>query len=77
MPELTTLKTDIMHRHGTDAFWRQRSSFVPKPGELIFYDVDSSYDSPRAKLGDGVTKLTNLPFMFDPITNEEIDQICR
>lgn len=61
-------KTRIMHRHNTEAVWATKTTFVPKAGELIIYDVDATHVYPRVKFGDGVTRLSSLPFMVSPQT---------
>lgn len=33
------------------------------PGELIIYDPDNTHASPRFKVGDGTTKVNDLPFV--------------
>lgn len=43
---------------------------MPRAGELIIYDADASHDSPRFKVGDGVTTVTNLPFAGG-VSNEQ------
>ena len=38
-------------------------NFIPKAGEVIVYDVDDVHKSPRLKVGDGFTVVSNLPFL--------------
>lgn len=38
-------------------------NFVPKQGELIIYEADNVISYPRIKIGDGVTKVSALPFL--------------
>ena len=52
----------IVHKHDTEANWNTATSFIPKQGELIVYDKDSTYDYERIKIGDGVTNVNSLPF---------------
>ena len=52
----------IVHKHDTEANWNKATSFIPKQGELIVYDRDSTYDYERIKIGDGVTNVNALPF---------------
>lgn len=72
-----TLKTRIRHRHATEEKWNSIPNFIPRVGELIFYDADNEHDSPRAKLGDGTTTIDNLPFVSDAeqISSSELDAI--
>ena len=70
-----TLKTRIRHRHATQARWNSLRNFIPRAGELIFYDNDEDNESPRMKLGDGVLTIDQLPFLYEPITDADIDEI--
>ena len=56
-------KLRIKQKHDTEANWKKATNFRPEAGELIVYDADSTYSTPRFKVGDG-TKLVNaLPFV--------------
>ena len=54
--------TRIIHKHDTEANWKKAENFIPKEAELIVYDSDENYTYSRLKIGDGVTKVNNLPF---------------
>ena len=71
-----TLNTRIVHKHDTEANWNLATNFIPKRGELIIYDTDATHNAVRIKIGNGTTKVINLPFTVAPITNAEIDTIC-
>ena len=51
-----------MHKHDTEANWQKATGFIPKMGELIVYDIDSTYGYERFKIGDGATNVNSLPF---------------
>lgn len=53
-------KARIVNKNGTSAEWEKATSFVPKKGELILYT-----DLNKIKIGDGVTKVNDLPFSND------------
>lgn len=59
----------LQMKHDIEANWiiagNATNPFVPKPGELIIYDVDDSHDSPRIKIGDGDNNVNELPFFVD------------
>lgn len=55
------LKARIVNKNGTSAEWEKATSFVPKKGELILYT-----DLNKIKIGDGVTKVNDLPFTTVP-----------
>jgi hypothetical protein len=68
------VKTRIVHKHDIAANWRQAVNFVPKQGELIIYDdryTDRDgnerivAEAVRYKIGDGVTKVNDLPFVSE------------
>ena len=71
-----SLNTRIIHKHDTEANWNKATNFIPKQGEFIIYDEDSSHSYKRIKIGDGTTTVINLAFTVAPITNAEIDTIC-
>ena len=78
MPELNFR---IQNKHDSEANWSLLTSFVPKAGEMIIYDMDANHDAPRIKIGDGVTVLSELPFTesvagdIPAITNQEISSV--
>lgn len=68
--------TRIQHKHDTEANWLKATTFIPMKGELIVYDVDATHDYERIKMGDGATLVNELPFIFEPVTIEDIEEIC-
>ena len=71
-----SLNTRIQLKHDTEVNWDKATNFIPKLGEVIVYDVDDNYDFPRMKVGDGETVVTELPFVYEPVTKADIDEIC-
>ena len=74
------MKARISQLHKTETGWDRLADFVPQSGELIIYDPDDSYNYARLKVGDGVTKLKDLPFFIDSvivdiITKHRYDEI--
>jgi hypothetical protein len=61
------MKERIQIKHDIAANWAKAKNFIPLPGELIIYDgiiEDGKYiEYPRLKIGDGIHKLAELPFM--------------
>lgn len=57
-----TLQTRIQLKKDTEANWLQ-SNLIPFNGEVIIYSPDESHAAPRIKVGDGVTVVSNLPFV--------------
>lgn len=56
------IKSRIVHKHDTELNWSKATNFIPKQGEIIIYDIDSNHSYERFKIGDGITKVNNLPF---------------
>lgn len=65
-----TLTTRISCKHDIEANWEKAINFTPLAGELIVYDIDETNTLVRFKIGDGSTKVNDLPF-FKPETNWE------
>ena len=66
-----TIKSRIIHKHDIAANWEKATSFTPKQGEIIVYDIDSEYDYERFKIGDGEKNVNDLPF-YESHLQEEI-----
>ena len=62
---MVTLSTRVIHTHDTEENWNKCTTFIPKKGEMIVYDVDENYSYQRFKLGDGITTIVNLPFVIN------------
>lgn len=67
----------IVMKHDTAANWEKATSFIPKIGEIIIYDTDDENSFPRVKIGDGITTAPSLPFIFEPLTKDAIDEVCN
>lgn len=61
------LKARIVNKNGTSAEWEKATSFIPKKGELILYT-----DLNKIKIGDGVTKVNDLPFLTVPSKTSDL-----
>ena len=57
----------IVHKHDIEANWNKATGFTPLQGEIIVYDKDDTYNYERIKIGDGITKVINLPFILDSV----------
>jgi hypothetical protein len=55
--------TRIIHKHDIEANWAKATGFIPKEAELIVYDPDENFSYARTKMGDGITKVNDLPFI--------------
>ena len=59
----------IKIKHDVDSNWIKAVNFIPAEGELIVYEADNikkDSEVPRLKVGDGINKINNLPFITDP-----------
>ena len=66
------IKTRIVHKHDTEENWNKAINFIPKQGEIIVYDVDTTYTYERMKIGDGITNVNDLPFFKQLPKSSEI-----
>ena len=57
------LKARIVQKHETEENWNKAVNFIPKKGEIIVYDKDDKIIYPRIKIGDGETRVSDLPFL--------------
>lgn len=80
------IKSRIQLKRDTSENWDKAVNFSPSLGEICIYlDADPIYGvdgetiegyAPRLKVGDGSTKIADLPFVGDElITNEEIQSL--
>lgn len=60
--EAGKFNTRIALKHDTEANWVKAKNFIPLEGEIIIYDADENYSYQRIKIGDGTTKVKDLPF---------------
>lgn len=58
-PARFVLKGDV------EAHWEKAVDFIPLDKELIEYKPDEDHEMPRFKIGDGKTRLNDLPFIVD------------
>lgn len=63
--EKKIIKSRIAQKHDTELNWNKATNFIPKQGEIIVYDIDSTYTYERVKIGDGKTVAKDLPFVTD------------
>ena len=62
-------KTRVVNKHDTETNWNKATNFIPKAGEVIIYDPDTSHTKHRIKIGDGTTAVTDLSFIADSANN--------
>lgn len=73
---MATLNTRIKHKHDNAENWAKATNFKPLFGEIIIYDADTSNPFPRIKIGDGDTFINDLPFVYEAVTEADIEEIC-
>ena len=64
-----TIHSRIVHKHDTETNWL-KSSFTPKQGEIIIYDIDATHTAERIKIGDGIKNVNALPFVDDAVKTQ-------
>ena len=66
------IKTRIIHKHDTEENWNKATNFIPKQGEIIVYDIDSSHSYERIKIGDGTTNVNSLPYVSETVVDAKL-----
>ena len=59
-----TISARMQMKTDTALNWSKAVNFIPKKGEIIIYEADSDYGYERMKIGDGSTKVNDLPFVI-------------
>ena len=60
------INTRIQLKNDIEEHWNQAENFIPRQGEVIIYNVDSTHSFPRIKVGDGSSYVNALPFITTP-----------
>lgn len=55
----------IITKHDVASNWAKAINFIPREGEIIVYEPDESNTVARLKVGNGITKINELPFITD------------
>lgn len=63
-----TLNARIQMKTDTEANWLNVTNFIPKKGEIIIYEADTTHNYQRVKIGNGTKKVNELPFVIDYMT---------
>ena len=71
-----TLNSRMIQKHDIEDNWNKAVNFIPKQGEIIVYDTDETHDYERIKIGDGITNVNALPFVYESVTEADIIEIC-
>lgn len=66
------MKARVSQLHKTEAEWSRLPDFVPIHGEFIIFDPDKQHKYARLKIGDGQTKLQDLPFFIDSAIDDHV-----
>ncbi len=79
MAEKQTVKVAkgrILQKIDKTVNWEKATNFIPLKGEICIYDDGDG--EPKIKVGDGLTLVSNLPFVGpEAITEDEIDSVCN
>ncbi len=74
------MKERIQIKHDISTNWEKAKNFTPLAGELIIYDgilENGVYvEQPRLKVGDGIHKLSELPFIEINSKVEQTTNYC-
>lgn len=63
MEEQKMANIRIQNKSDKQVNWEKAINFVPLKGEIIIYEKDENYLYDRIKLGNGITKVNDLPFI--------------
>jgi hypothetical protein len=66
------MKARVSQLHKTEADWAKLPYFIPLQGEFIIFDPDKQHKYARLKVGDGITKLKDLPFFIDSAIDDHV-----
>lgn len=69
---IKTIKTRILNRYDTESNWNN-NQVIPLKGEIIIYETN---ELTKIKIGDGTSYASQLDFINEAISNEDIDEIC-
>lgn len=69
-----TLHARIVNTHDVESNWNKTYNFIPRSGEVIVYDPDSTHATARLKVGDGVHTIQDLPFILNATIHEELSE---
>ena len=72
---ITINNARIIPKNGTEANWNKVNDFIPKKGEIIVYNPDDKYPTPRFKIGNGISLPRNLPFFQNGITQDDLENL--
>ena len=59
----------IVLKHDLEENWLKATTFIPKQGEIIIYDIDENYNYERLKIGNGTDIVSVLPFLDEDIAS--------
>ena len=67
-----TIKTRIQLKNDTEENWNKAINFVPLKGEVIIYSADDAHPFCRLKVGNGITTVSDLPFIYSNTLDKEL-----
>ena len=65
----------LVLKHDIESNWNRASTFIPKQGEVIIYDIDNNYSYERFKIGDGTRTIADLPFYLEHEVADAVEKI--
>ncbi len=68
------IKTRIQNKYDTQENFAN-ATFIPLKGEILFYDVDGTLEHRKMKVGDGDTRIGDLPFYCERISGTVTKEI--
>lgn len=71
-----TLNARVQMKTDKEENWLKATNFIPKNGEIIIYTTDATHSYQRVKVGDGIKKVNELPFINEAISESTINSTC-
>jgi hypothetical protein len=72
-----TINSRITMKNDTEANWEKAAGFTPLAGEAIVYMPDANCPITRFKIGDGHTKVNDLPFTAHPLGHNTSNLLAK
>lgn len=63
------IKSNAIVKVDTEENWNKAINYIPDTFTILVYTYD--YGSPKVKIGDGINKVKDLPFLTNRIVEEE------
>ena len=63
------IKSNAIVKVDTEENWNKAINYIPDIFTILVYTYN--YESPKVKIGDGINKVKDLPFLTNRVVEEE------